>query len=538
MAKRVRRIAILRDQELHLNTQASASTESNSSSGNQNHDAVSPHYQRSQFSTVSLEEGDNHNHHNPHAERTVRPPSTSFHLPRPRTSSFLTNPLHGLRRIDSTQTYLSHHTNSLSMRFEPSISGESTWPVGISQNDILPWIEVYFDRLYLTLPLVNRTTLYQDLLLGRHKEDPDFSSMILSMCALSMTQPVLREEHESMPARGELATRMLQAALNVRRVDFGEHVNVEGTIASFFIFATFFGMGWHKAAWLRLRECVECGKLLGLHQPQTYHGLNAEVKGQRFRLLLILSVTERGFALQRNHSISITGKNVKDMKEMYLSIGAQASSNSHDIYIHDDKDITAVHGLLQLMRLFDAIDEEVIPCLNRSCAPTLQACQKLNIHSVEKVYHSVADALEANQSSPWLDEPQTLNPTQYADCFVLQQWLLMRLWVSCLTHDLLDDSSPLVFMRPSFVLDIAERVAKECVALGTDILEVHGSGMIERLHDIAMGTIMAAQGYDEVLDMHLTRLTLDAYIQLLRQFRDQGRPLITALETACRSIMG
>lgn len=452
----------------------------------------------------------------------------------PPRSSFIGHPLE-LYRTNSGQTYLSHHTNT-----PPAITTleDTAWPTAISHNDILRWIDVYFDRLYLTLPVVNRTALYQDLMLGRHREDADFSSMILSICALAITQPVLREEYQFMPARRELATKMLQAALSLRRFDFGENVTVEGAIASFFIFATFFGMGMHKAAWLRLRESVECGKLLGLHQPQAYDGLDTQVKGQRFRFLLILAVTERGFALQRNHTISITGKHVNDMKGMYLSIAAEAMSDSHDIYIHDDKDLVAVQGLLQLMRLFDAIDEQVIPCWNRSCAPTLQACQKLTINQVEKVYHSVAEAVEPNGSSPWIDKPPSLNASQWADCFVLQQWLLMRMWVSCLTHELLDSSSELVFMHPSFVLDIAEKVASECMTLGTDVLEVHGSGMIERIHDIAMGVIMAAQGYDEVVDMQRTQLILDSYIQLLRQFRDQGRPFTTALETAQLSIIG
>lgn len=475
-----------------------------------------------------------------HDDRGASPPQGSNHsifasrdVSPPRNSS-IGQPLE-LYRTNSGQTYLSHHTNT-----PPAIPAfdDTTWPAAISHNDILRWIDVYFDRLYLTLPVVNRTTLYQDLMLGRHKEDADFSSMILSICALAITQPVFREEYDFMPARRELAIKMLQAALSLRRFDFGENATVEGAIASFFIFATFFGMGMQKAAWLRLRESVECGKLLGLHQPQAYDGLDTQVKGQRFRFLLILAVTERGFALQRNHTISITGKHVNDMKGMYLSIVAQTMSNTHDIYIHDDKDIVAVQGLLQLMRLFDAIDEQVIPCWNRSCAPTLQACQKLTIHQVEKVYRSVAEALEANGSSPWIDKPPSLNASQWADCFVLQQWLLMRMWVSCLTHELLDSSSELVFMHPCFVLDIAEKVASECMALGTDVLEVHGSGMIERIHDIAMGVIMAAQGYEDVVNMQRTQLILDSYIRLLRQFRDQGRPFTTALETAQLSIIG
>jgi hypothetical protein len=506
---RSKRLAILRDRGTESNLQDIGLSETAASNNHHDNEALSPQQT---------------SHHDGFALGDASPPQSAY-----------TGQPFELYRTESSQTYLSHLTNT-----PPTIttSEDAAWPAAISHSDILRWINVYFDRLYLTLPVINRTTLYHDLMLGRHKADADFSSMILSMCALSIMQPVLREEYDSMPARRDLATKMLQAALGLRGFDFGEAVTLEGSIASFFMFATFFGMGMHKAAWLRLRESVECGKLLGLHQPQAYHGLDAQIKGHRFRFLLILAVTERGFALQRNHTISITGKHVNGMKEMYLSTVAEAMSDTHDIYIHDDKDVVAVQGLLQLMRLFDAIDEQVIPCWNRSCAPTLQVCQRLTVHQVEKVYHSVAEAIEPNGSSPWIDKPQSLNASQWADCFVLQQWLLMRMWVSCLTHELLDSSSELVFMHPSFVLDIAEKVSSECQALGTDVLEVHGSGMIERIHDIGMGVVMAAQGYDEFVDMQRTQLILDSYIQLLRQFRDQGRPFTAALESAQLSIIG
>lgn len=442
-----------------------------------------------------------------------------------------------LQRTATSLSVSSQQTFSGSPRTASVATNTSSFLAGFSQQDILPWINVFLDRLYLTLPIVNRTTLYQGLILGRQHENADFASMVLSLCALSMIQPVLHEENDSMPARLTLATSMLQSAISIRHFDFGESTNVEGVIASFFMFATFFGMGYHKTAWLRLRESVECGKLIGLYSPKTYHSLDAETKGQRFRLLLILAVTERGYALQRNHSISITGKNMHDMKEMYLSIGAQAMSKSQGIYIHDDKDIAAVHGLLQLMRLFDAIDEDVIPCWNRSCAPTLQTCQKLTINHVEKVYHSIAEALTGHGTSPWPERSQALTPVQYADCFVLQQWLLMRLWVSCLTHDLLDGQSLSVCIWPSFVLDIAEKVNDECQVIGSDILEIHGSGMIERIHDIGMGVIMAAQGYDEVLNNQRTTAVVDSILQLLRQFRNQERPFLAALEDAYHSVL-
>jgi hypothetical protein len=62
-------------------------------------------------------------------------------------------------------------------------------------------------------------------MLGRHKDDANFFSMNLSMCALLITQPVPRNKHDSMPVRHDFTIRMLQAALSLREFIFrrGRH---------------------------------------------------------------------------------------------------------------------------------------------------------------------------------------------------------------------------------------------------------------------------------------------------------------------------
>jgi hypothetical protein len=85
-------------------------------------------------------------------------------------------------------------------------------------------------------------------MLGRHKDDANFSSMNLSICALLITQPVLRKKHDSIPARHDFTINMLQAALSLRGFIFGEAVTAQGAIASFFISAIFFGLNMLRAA--------------------------------------------------------------------------------------------------------------------------------------------------------------------------------------------------------------------------------------------------------------------------------------------------
>lgn len=182
------------------------------------------------------------------------------------------------------------------------------------------------------------------------------------------------------------------------------------------------------------------------------------------------------------------------MSEIYNAILADATTQVDNILVHDDKNITAMHGILQLMKLFDSIDEDVIPCWNRSCSPPLTTCTRLTVEHAHNVYESISSAMSCdpgnvesnprffNVSTPVSGSSATsLNDIQWVDCFMLQQWLLVRLWVSCLTHDLIAGDSELLFTRPLFPVDVAENVLKQCEKVHTSVLEVHGLGMVSRI---------------------------------------------------------
>ncbi|KAH7019663.1 hypothetical protein EDB80DRAFT_205720 [Ilyonectria destructans] len=455
-------------------------------------------------------------------------------------------------------TFLPHEIPALEYhRLFSSSSSRPTGPrhgIAFDENEVLPWLNIFFERLYSTLPIVNHLAVYQDVMNGRQDTDAHFATMMLSLCALALIQPVFKAEYSSMPTRTALATKMLRSALQARDFDFGENMTLEAVVASFFMFAALYGLDRPKAAWLRLREAVEGGQLIGLHQPETYQGLSPDEKSQRFRLFLILAVTERGYALQRNHYITFIGQHMEKMNDVYKTIAANATKQISNILIHDSRNVMAMQGLLQLMRLFDSVDEDVIPCWNRSCSPPLTSCFKLTVDRVHKVYDAIANAMKSGSRqdrndadmsslfttvSPVSGSPtMELNETQWADCFVLQQWLLIRLWVSCLTHDLLDEDSELTFIRPSFSVVIAENVLQQCQRLDTSVLEVHGIGMIERFHDIALGVIMAIQhcrDTDGDPTTHGGHATLQRYFALLQRLRNGEHSFTLALREAYKS---
>ena len=100
-------------------------------------------------------------------------------------------------------------------------------------------------------------------------------------------------------------------------------------------------------------------------------------------------------------------------------------------------------------------------------------------------------------------------------------------------------SSDFPFMRPSFSITIAENVLEEFQQLGQAVLEVHGVGMIERLHDIAMGVVMTAQFFVNLeCDMPMERihLILGRYTELLSRMRNGESRFISALRKAYESV--
>lgn len=170
----------------------------------------------------------------------------------------------------------------------------SVWPPSIIEANMIPWIDVYFDRLHPTLPVINRSSLFIRMLSQEHRRNPQFGAMLLSLCAFSLTQPIEIDERPTSSSRAGQARSMMHEATKMRSCsDFGEHPTIEAVLTSFFLFGCLFGSNQHNAAWLRLREALDLAATLGLNDPNCYPELSSEEKGQRLRTYLVLSITER-----------------------------------------------------------------------------------------------------------------------------------------------------------------------------------------------------------------------------------------------------
>ncbi|KAK2605706.1 hypothetical protein N8I77_008528 [Diaporthe amygdali] len=405
----------------------------------------------------------------------------------------------------------------------------SGWPAVITDENLIRWLDIYFERLYPTLPILKRSSVFARLLAQEHRTNPDFGAMLLSLSAFGLIQPVRVSEQQSASSssRQQMVDLLLMEAVRMRTVvDFGQSPTMDMIFTSVFLFACLFQKGQHNAAWLRMREAVELGCIFGLDKFDCYLNCSPEQKQQRLRVYYLLSVTERAYGLQRHHSVGFVGEPSILTHSLLESIsGIADSADSSGIVIQDDAESAGMLGLLHLMRLFDPINEDFLRCWNGHCKNDLGGCRFLNERTAVMIYDQIdrhnlegknssvataalkpsqsATTLSAEKPPPpvpsWLSAA-TATSSQQADILVNQQWLLNRLWHLCLSHKLLVPQSGHAALSIYNAVSIAENTLRICQTTPLASIEVHGIGMIEKLYTVVESAIAAIQYWEAAED--------------------------------------
>ncbi|KAL4984316.1 hypothetical protein BDW68DRAFT_180750 [Aspergillus falconensis] len=461
---------------------------------------------------------------------------------------------------DSINLEVSNQTPLLSSDMDPRMQRDNPlsippefWPPYIHETSFIPWIDVYFDRLHPTLPVLNRSLLFTQIIQQEHRHNPQFGAMILSLCAFSLTQPIDISERPTSSSRSDQAKLLVHEATRMRTSsDFGEHPSIEAVLTSFFLFGYLFGSNQHNAARLRLREAIDLASTLGLNNPATYADCSAEQKGQWLRT---------AYALQRQHPITFTGR-PSDVIRAADEIRNATQRVVSGIIVHTEKDATAMMGLSLLMEIFDAIDEEILICWNARCNASSSngMCQILTEVRALSIYRNLArvsdvtrykdrghghDRFDFSDSDQDPDESENsgqngsrelsesralrdfLSETQCADILVTQKWVQDRLWNLCFSHGLLQldpgpDCRQLGF---GYALENAQRALKLCRLLRISAIEAHGIGIIEKLYNIATSALMTAHN-PVTIPAGAIRVLANNYLKLLRTLRGGNHPYL------------
>ncbi|KAL0260192.1 hypothetical protein SLS55_003876 [Diplodia seriata] len=393
----------------------------------------------------------------------------------------------------------------------------SLWPLGITDENLIRWIDVYFERLYPTLPILKRSSIFARLLSQEHRTNPDFGAMLLALSAFSLIQPVRISEWSSASSRENMVNFMLTESVKMRAsVDFGENPSLDAILTSVFLFACLFQKNQHNAAWFRLKEAVELGSVFGLGRSDCYASCEPEQKQQRLRIYYLLAVTERwelpltcthkpltacrAYALEKKHPITFLGHPSTETRSLLESVSTAAEGDDLGIVIHDEAESNGMLGLLRLMTLFDPIDENFVRCWNSQCDKTGGRCRFLDEQMAIAIYesltrHSIQNtgshaSLFTNTPPSWFMSA-TLKDTQIADLMVNEQWLQNRFWNLCLSHKILSPQAEHPALQVFQAVTIAENTLRVCAGLSLSSLEVHGVGLVSARENDGSGGFLA-----------------------------------------------
>ena len=186
--------------------------------------------------------------------------------------------------------------SSMPLRWTPNSLAQTHngWPDEVSDSSLLPWLGAFFKRLHPSVPVLSQITVYEDLLVGKHRTNSDNGAMILALCAMAMVQCVYTEEASQLDNRIFMARSWMHHSARMRSSwNFGQNPEISTILTSFYLFGCLFSDGHQLAAWHQLRLAVDMSCQIGLDQPDMYLTRDKDARDQRMRIYLALAITER-----------------------------------------------------------------------------------------------------------------------------------------------------------------------------------------------------------------------------------------------------
>ena len=342
----------------------------------------------------------------------------------------------------------------------PSLTIPSpSWSSGPLSGDIVDvCLDFFFTHMYATMPVLDHSVrqLVQDV-----PRSPEAYCLISSLSAFMLIQPgiqlrispAVNGRPTSPSVNTSLGSALMEDAMRVQKtIDYIEHPTVNAVITSFFLFACCFGLNRHNSAWYHLRQATTLAQMMGMQEESTYSSMEASESIRRRRLFWLLFVTERAYALQKHHPLSL-----------HATIGLPDT-------IPTSPATTSIASFLHLVNLYRCLDDTFVGLWNKAradCTPIWlsQLQQQINV------------ALP-----PYLTN---VPESQAADLRISQHWLRTMVWQLSISGSFLSSSSPDPAMRFTYPIEIAKDLVHVVSTFSRHALEVHGIGLIEKLFDIA-----------------------------------------------------
>ncbi|SPO04564.1 uncharacterized protein DNG_07249 [Cephalotrichum gorgonifer] len=389
----------------------------------------------------------------------------------------------------SLQDLLARPDSSTSLQLDTLnlFPSSSAYPGGT----LYPLLDTFLDCLHASMPFFMRSYLVDGITARRHHSSRAFDALLHAICALTLLQPVqggrsLRQD------RAQWAEQLMARAIELHaHVNFGQEPTLEDVMTSVFLFGCYFCRNAHNAAKVRLREAVALADVMGLYDPASYQLVYAEEKDCRVRTLVVLTVIERIYAIQRSYTLDfhlLGGREIGQLLEGTMRSAAAG----------DETDYKAVEGLRHMIQQVDFIDNSVLRCWKETCGLDVEAggsgAGAGGGRQQRHVPASTIRSLLVRYAAPPAMHA-LLSESQLADITITRHWVMHVLWKLGFRHGYVDAASLDPEMRPDYALDIAHNAALTCERFSVKSLEVHGVGLAEKLYDIAMSALLVAESY-------------------------------------------
>ncbi|ERF68543.1 hypothetical protein EPUS_04641 [Endocarpon pusillum Z07020] len=334
-------------------------------------------------------------------------------------------------------------------------------PDVLSQQMIDGCIEFFFRHMYPTMPILHKGRL-QEKVAREIDQSIEAYCLITSICAFMMIQPrmslpgrpvgVRTNSDDLVSGKFTTASSLLEEVLRLRKaIDYIENPTLESVQTSLFLFACYFGLDKHNKAWYHLREATTLAQIVGMQDEPSYLSTDPVESIMKRRLYWLLFITERAYALQRHHP---------------LTLHATIELPNPD-EVPGDRQI--INGFLHMINLFRPFDDTFIGLWNK-------ARNDCSTAWLAQLQQQLSDALPPKLNS---------TETQAADIVTSQQWLRTMVWQLSITNGYLSSTSADSSMTFKYPIEIAKHLMADVRGLPQQALEVHGIGLIEKLFDVA-----------------------------------------------------
>jgi hypothetical protein len=181
-----------------------------------------------------------------------------------------------------------------------------------TRKHLLPYVHLFFERLYAVYPVIDKETLLGILeapQLESQPLPPSLYILLTALAAAAVVQLNIGEDDVCSPsgASPKLSSRscplpgtplapelLVEQCLEMRKsAGFIEDAGEWTILTSFFLFAYYGNLDQPRSAWYYLREAIGFAQSLGLDDPHVYLMLDPKTSQRRRLLFWLLFVTER-----------------------------------------------------------------------------------------------------------------------------------------------------------------------------------------------------------------------------------------------------